>query len=136
MKEVQELMVKAKRSLKAAWNLFREEDYDFAVSRAYYAMLYTTEAALLTKGLTFSKHKGVIAGFWQHFVKPGIFDRSLHKGLNDAFKMRNLGDYGYEIEISEERAQEILQSAKEFLFIVGEYLEQKEMSTKEEPEKA
>lgn len=136
MKEIQELMTKAKRSLKAARSLFEEEDYDFAVSRAYYAMFYMAEAVLLTKGLTFSKHKGVIAGFWQHFVKPGIFDMSLHKALNDAFKMRNLGDYGYELEISEERAQEILQSAREFLSVVGEYLKEKGTATKEAPEEA
>lgn len=69
--EVKKLIQKSKRSLKAAENLFRDKDYDFAVSRAYYAMFYAAEALLLTKNLSFSKHSGVISGFWEHFVKKG-----------------------------------------------------------------
>lgn len=39
-REVRELVGKAERSLAAARRLLEAGDYDFAVSRAYYAMFY------------------------------------------------------------------------------------------------
>lgn len=39
--EIQKLLEKARRSLKAAQRLFQSGDYDFAISRAYYAMFYS-----------------------------------------------------------------------------------------------
>jgi uncharacterized protein (UPF0332 family) len=54
-----DLLRKAEDSLNAA-KLMRENGYyDFAASRAYYAMFYVAEAFLLGKGLAFSKHSAV-----------------------------------------------------------------------------
>lgn len=54
--ELEDLASKARESLDAAELLFERKFYDFATSRAYYAMFYLAEAALFTKGLSFSKH--------------------------------------------------------------------------------
>lgn len=70
--EIRPLIEKARRSLQVARHLFEDGDYDFAASRAYYAMFYLAEAALLTRGLAFSRHSGVIAGFYNTFVRPGL----------------------------------------------------------------
>ena len=70
--ELEALLNKADRSLAASQRLFEGADYDFAASRAYYAMFYLAEALLLTLRLTFSKHSAVIAAFGQHFVKTGL----------------------------------------------------------------
>ena len=68
-------------------------DYDSCVSRCYYAMFFMAEAALFTKNLSASSHKGVISLFGEHFIKTGIFDRDLGKALNDAYDKRLIGDY-------------------------------------------
>jgi uncharacterized protein (UPF0332 family) len=68
---IRALLAKADRSLKSARRSFDEADYDFAVSRAYYAMFYAAEALLFSRGLTFARHTGVIAAFNQHFVRSG-----------------------------------------------------------------
>jgi len=47
--EIQSLMTRAKKSLPSAHDLLVDGDHDFAVSRAYYAMLYAASAALLLK---------------------------------------------------------------------------------------
>jgi uncharacterized protein (UPF0332 family) len=47
-KEIDELLVKARRSVVAAERLLASSDNDFAVSRAYYAMFYAARALLLT----------------------------------------------------------------------------------------
>ena len=105
-KEINELINKAERSVKAASRLLQQGDFDFATSRAYYAMFYMAEAVLLTKGLSFSKHKGVISKFNQHFVKTGIFDYKYYDMLDFAFEQRNISDYESFQQISKETAQE------------------------------
>lgn len=45
--EISKLIKKAQRSLNAAIELYKMGDYDFSVSRAYYAMFYCAEALLI-----------------------------------------------------------------------------------------
>jgi uncharacterized protein (UPF0332 family) len=66
--DILELLTKAKESLKAAELLFDGGFYDFSASRSYYTMFYTTEAVLLSKNLSFSKHSAVIAAFGKEFI--------------------------------------------------------------------
>ncbi|MGA9099298.1 MAG: HEPN domain-containing protein, partial [Methanotrichaceae archaeon] len=61
--EIRALLEKADRSLRASRNLIESGDYDFLISRAYYAMFYCGEAVLLTKYMEFSKNSAVIATF-------------------------------------------------------------------------
>lgn len=65
------LLQKAQKSLRAARLLADQGFYDFAVSRAYYAMFYIAEAFLLGEGLAFSKHSAVISAFGERFAKSG-----------------------------------------------------------------
>lgn len=60
------MLNKATRALSSAQRQLEAEDYDFASSRAYYAVFYSLEAILLTKGLSFSKHSGAINAFNRH----------------------------------------------------------------------
>jgi uncharacterized protein (UPF0332 family) len=120
--EVEEIIRKAERSLTAASALFEGNNFDFAVSRAYYSMFYMAEAVLLTKKLSFSKHAGVISGFNQHFIKTGVFDYKYYEMLRYAFEQRNIGDYIFQTQISKETAQKVINNAKEFLEATKKYL--------------
>ncbi|HEY9737609.1 MAG TPA: HEPN domain-containing protein [Trichocoleus sp.] len=82
--EQQALLDKAQRSLQASQQLMQQEFYDFAVSRAYYAMFYVAEALLNYEGLAFSSHSAVIGAFGQHFAKTGKVPAELHRYLIDA----------------------------------------------------
>ncbi len=68
MSAISQIIDKAERSLKTAKEIFKTEEYDFAVSRAYYTIFYMAEAALMTKDLSYSKHSGVIAAFGQQLL--------------------------------------------------------------------
>lgn len=59
------LVNKAKESLGA----LKEGYFDFAASRAYYAMFYVAEALLAVIGHSYSKHSAVISAFWQRICK-------------------------------------------------------------------
>jgi len=122
MREMPALIIKAKRYLKSAKLLLEDGDYESSVSRTYYAMFYSAEAALLTKNLTFSSHKGVIAAFGEQFVKTGVFPRELGRELNRAFEMRQLGDYESTSAVSDEDAREILTRGKEFCDAVEQWI--------------
>jgi len=94
MREIEDLIKKAKRFLRTAELALNDGDYDSCVSRCYYAMFFMAEAVLLTEGSKASSHKGVISLFGKHFVKTGVFKKDLGKSLNDAYDMRQAGDYG------------------------------------------
>jgi uncharacterized protein (UPF0332 family) len=91
--QIQSIIKKAIRSIKAAKRLIGDEDYDFASSRLYYAVYYAMEAVLLTKNLTSSKHTGIISQFNQFFVKEGIFPKNFSKIISRLFRERQVGDY-------------------------------------------
>jgi uncharacterized protein (UPF0332 family) len=123
-KQIQSIIKKAKRSIKAAKRLIRDEDYDFASSRLYYAAFYAMEAVLLTKNLTSSKHTGIISQFNQFFVKEGIFPKNFSKIISRLFRERQVGDYGFYIDITEEEILEDVKSTENFLGKIKKYLKQ------------
>ncbi|HHR85572.1 MAG TPA: HEPN domain-containing protein [Candidatus Acetothermia bacterium] len=90
---IRQLLDKAQESLAVARLLRQANYYDFAASRAYYGMFYVAEAALLSLGLSFSKHSAVVAAFGWHLANEGLLPRHLHRYLLDAFDLRAMGDY-------------------------------------------
>ncbi len=122
MKEAEALIKKAHRYLKSAEMLLQDKDFESSVSRAYYSMFFCAEAALLTRNLSFSSHKGVISAFGKHFIKTGIFPKEFGRELNRAFEKRQIGDYEYTSLISNEDAEEILDNGKQFINAVENWL--------------
>ncbi len=123
MTETTALIQKAQRYLKSAQLLLEDKDYESSVSRTYYAMFYAAQAVLLTKNLSFSSHKGVISAFGEHFVKTGTFPKEMGRELNRAFEKRQIGDYEYTFVVSNEDAEQILQSGKEFVNTIARWLD-------------
>ena len=65
----------------------------------------------------------MISLFGEHFVKTGIFEREMGKALNDAYDKRLIGDYGIGFMVSEEEAREMLETARNFVQRLKNYLE-------------
>ena len=122
MKEIRDFIEKAEKFLSTAENALNTGDYDSCVSRCYYAMFFMAEAALLTKSLTASSHKGVISLFGEHFVKTNILERNLGKALNDAYDKRLVGDYGVGFTVTEQQAKDLLKTAQDFVRKLKNYL--------------
>jgi len=109
------MIEKGERALQAAKDHLSKSDADFASSKAYYAVFHLMQAILLTKGLTFSKHAGVISGFSEHFIKSGIFPSEFGGIIQKLRKDRELGDYGYQMRVSLEEAGENVEVASQVL---------------------
>jgi uncharacterized protein (UPF0332 family) len=122
MNAVNELTEKAKRFLRTAKTALELGDFDSCVSRCYYAMFFVAEAALLTKGLSASSHKGVLSMFSQYFVRTGVFPREMGRLLNDAYDKRIVGDYGIGVLFETEEVEQLLTDACAFVQTVSEYL--------------
>ena len=120
--QLKAMVKKANRALKIAEEHCQKNDYDFASSKAYYAIFYLMEASLLTKNLTFPKHSAVISAFNQHFIKEGTFPKKFGKMINRLFRERQIGDYGYITSPSKKEAEKDLKDAQEVSNAIKSFL--------------
>ena len=121
--QLKQMVNKAERSLLAAQKHLLDHDYDFAVSRAYYAVFYLMEALLLTQDVVVSTHAGIINHFSQHFIKTNIFPKTFSKAIGRLFRERQMGDYEFSMVIDPKDAQEDVATARELLEAMKIYLE-------------
>jgi len=114
-KQQQALVEHARESLVAARLLTQAGHHGFAAARAYYSMFYLAEGFLAGKGLSFSKHSGVIAAFAEHFTRTRIVPEEFHRHLIRGMEIRHVGDYDYPGSVSAEDAQVQITRAEQFL---------------------
>jgi uncharacterized protein (UPF0332 family) len=100
------MLAKARRSLTAAESHLERGEYEFASGRAYYAVFHAMQAALLTKGLTFAKHSGVISAFAQHFLKTDLLPREFGPMVQRLRRDRETGEYSYLESITRAEAKQ------------------------------
>lgn len=122
LKDIEILSTKAETFLRSAEQVLSAGDCDSCASRCYYAMFIMAQAALLTRNLSSSSHKGVISLFGEHFAKTGILESHMGKTLNYAYKKRIIGDYGVGLSIAQDEAEHLLEAARDFVGKVKDYL--------------
>ncbi|WP_323216733.1 MULTISPECIES: HEPN domain-containing protein [Pseudanabaena] len=96
--------------------------YRASISRAYYSMYFATQAILISENINASTHKGLIKLFRLHFIKTSKLSNELSVILGDTYDLRQLADYGEEVELTTEQVKITLQNAKDFLYQVRDYL--------------
>ncbi len=121
-KTIKALQDKSNRSLSAAKLLIERGDYDFAVSRIYYAMFYMAEALLFVRNKSYSSHSAVISGIYQEYVKQDTMPRKMHELLHRAFGIRQHGDYISDMIITKDMAQALIKDAREFVDFANDHL--------------
>jgi uncharacterized protein (UPF0332 family) len=85
-------------------------------------MFYAILALLATQNRETSKHQAAIRVFDRDFVKTGIFTKDFSKWLHEAFNLRLASDYAPLFQLTQERAQEIVQHAEAFVSAVKAHL--------------
>jgi uncharacterized protein (UPF0332 family)/predicted nucleotidyltransferase len=119
---VRTILAKSRRALDGAVKQLELDLPDIAVNRAYYAMFHAVTALLLSEGLAFSRHRGVISAFNERYVKTKRLPAALGQALNGAFAARNTADYSYREEIGVEEARRLVQQATDFLVAIEQLL--------------
>lgn len=120
--ELRRIIEKAREALDWAETTLAAGHHGFASSRAYYAVFYAMQAALLSKKLARSKHSGVISAFNLHLVKPGVFPPHFGALISQLFSRRNVGDYQFGVVLSDEDVKEDLAAAEEIVQAITAYL--------------
>ena len=92
------------------------------INRAYYAMFYSVLALLVYEEFSSAKHSGVLGYFNRHFIKGGVFDKSLGLWLSKAFELRQRVDYREQVEPAQEQATQVLDQADHFVKTVAAHL--------------
>ena len=59
----------------------------------YYSMFYAVSGLLVTRGLSSSKHSGVLSIFNREIVNKGHLEKKWGEFYSDMFKRRQKGDY-------------------------------------------
>ncbi|NJN21738.1 MAG: HEPN domain-containing protein [Leptolyngbya sp. RL_3_1] len=121
--EIQANLERAESSFQAAQLLLASGFADDAASRAYYAAFHAASALLVSRGLNFNSHAGVLRAISLNFVKTGQLDRSMGKDLNWLAELRQLSDYGELRRVSRANAEEALVIAARFMSAVRAVLE-------------
>ena len=92
------------------------------VSRAYYAILHASNAALAVRGIESASHKGVKRMFGLHLVRTHEIERKWADELSEALDDRNEADYDTDTTWSTEDANEECRRATRFLERIRDYL--------------
>ena len=122
-KEIQAYLDRAGESIQAAKELLKNGHYDFSASRAYYGVFYASSALLLSEGLEFGKHSGVIAAIHQKFIKTGKIEQHFGKDLNWLFELRSVGDYGIIVHVGKDEVREAIKIAENYVKVINMFVE-------------
>lgn len=122
MSRIETLLELAKEELATAELLLDNVRFRACISRSYYGMYHAAQAALASKNLNSRTYKGVIQLFGQHFIKTGELPLDLAKFLSDAYDLRRLSDYEESCTLTLEQSQTVVDSAREFIERIEQFL--------------
>lgn len=114
----------AKEDLETAQLLMNDGRFKASVNRSYYAIFHGLRSVTALAEFDSSKHSGVIAFFNRTYVKEGIFNKSISKLIDTAYRLREKADYQDFIIISKEQALEQIEKAEKVLGMIEPYLEE------------
>ncbi|HEY2385174.1 MAG TPA: HEPN domain-containing protein [Terriglobia bacterium] len=118
-KSTQELirgyLAKADEKLEVVNRLLAQNDFEDAISRAYYAAYYAAHALLLSEGLESRSHGGLVALVGLHFVKTGRLDKKFGRNLSNLMEDRQQSDYNLFSGLEKEDAEQALEEARSFV---------------------
>lgn len=90
---IQYRISRSKETFAEAKLLAKNDHWNAAANRLYYACYYAINALLIKNDLSFSSHNGVKVEFHKSFIKTGLFPKEYGKLFNRLFNLRQEGDY-------------------------------------------
>ena len=106
---------RAYETLKEAEVMKRENFYNAAINRLYYACYYATVALLLKYDIQTQTHNGVKTMLGLHFVATGKLPLKIGKTFSTLFEKRHSGDYDDLAYCDEDLVNELFPQAKIFI---------------------
>lgn len=113
---------RAQEEYETAKLLYKENKLLAANNRAYYSIFYAIRAVLAMEKIDFKRHKDVLAYFNKNYVKTEIFPRQMGRKIIMASKVREDSDYDEKYEPSSDATSLQIETAKELIELVKNYL--------------
>lgn len=123
---IREEVGRAYEAMKASDLLFENGFVKDAVSKLYYAFLYTIRALLLTKGLEPKSREGALRLFSLHFMKEGAFEAKDSHIFSKLMKYREEADYNPSYTFTREDSIELKKEADSAIHKITSYLKEKD----------
>ena len=115
----------SKSDIKAAEILLNAREFRGANNRAYYGIYHAVSAIHALDGNAYKRHKDALANFNKNYVKTEIFPRKLGTRIVESEEIRHASDYDDFYIATREEAEEQIQTAKELVKLVEEYVRQR-----------
>jgi uncharacterized protein (UPF0332 family) len=109
---------RAKETLAEADNLIKDEFYNAAVNRLYYACYYAVIALLIKNNIAAQTHQGVKQMFSLHFIANGKINKQYSLFYGRLFNDRMSGDYDDFIQYNSEMIARLRPQSEEFISII------------------
>ncbi|MGM0580678.1 MAG: HEPN domain-containing protein [Bacteroidota bacterium] len=122
-------LVKAEETLKEVNILIKNELWNTAVNRIYYANYYAVTAFLVSQNIRAVTHAGVRQMLSLHFVKTNIIDRDHGKFYSYIFDMRHTADYSDYIDYDQNQVMPLIEPSKKLINKISEILSQNQSNT-------
>ena len=113
----------AKDDYKASLILYEAKLYKSANNRAYYSIFHSIKSVLSLEPIDFKRQKDVIAYFNKNYINKEVFPRNVGRKISEASKVREDSDYDDEFIVKAEVTLEQIETAKELIKLVEDYIE-------------
>ncbi|UBM61111.1 HEPN domain-containing protein [Candidatus Sulfidibacterium hydrothermale] len=95
--------------------LIKNQLWNTAVNRLYYACYYAVNALLISLNIKAQTHSGVRQMFGSHFIKTGKINKDLGKFYSILFDKRMAGDYDDFVNFNHEEVSVLYSTAQQFI---------------------
>lgn len=113
----------AEENLCDAIDNFKLGHYRTSNNRAYYAIFRAASACLALEFKSFKQHGQVLANFNKDYVHAGIFSKEIGRKISKAQEIRHASDYDDFYIVSIEEARQQVETAKEVVAAVRQYID-------------
>lgn len=116
---------RAREEIDTAELLYDNDRLKAANNRAYYSIYYALTAVQCLEPIAFKKHKDTIAYFNKNYVHTGKFPGEVGRKVAKAAKVRHASDYDEFYIASKDEAKNQIQTAKNLIELVAEFIDRK-----------
>ena len=115
----------AEDSIKVAQMSYDNALFKDSINRSYYAAFYAIKAVLALEEIDFKRHKDAIGYFNKTYVATEKFSKELGRRIGMLKQLREKSDYDDFYIATKVEAEEQIQTAKELVKLVEEYVQKR-----------
>lgn len=115
----------AKENIEEAEALYNIKKFKGANNRSYYSIFHSIKAILALEPIDFKRHKDVIAYFNKNYIHTEIFPKNMGHKIAKASTIREDSDYDDEFIVKREETEQQIETAKELINLVEDYITKK-----------